>query len=388
MKLTTTKKELTRAIAAARKIVDKRSTMPILKCVVIKTVKKKATFHVNDLEISLTIPLETHQHLLSEKNVEGTVIVNLVALGKAVKAMKGDIILCAKEDKLIVSGGGMETSIPTHDINDFPIPPAWPKEIDTNETSATDLHTALQRVSYAMSNNETRCNLCGVYIEHDGRSTAKVVATNGHVLTKTEVTFKGKSFKAIIPSKAVTALSYLLKGIDEKITIAIENIREGGVKGKILRTLMHLRFNGAEISIRLVDGEYPDWVLTIPKYNPNSITFKRAALLETVQNIQALSTKDNFLMVITYPNEDEKKSKFSIANGFAETTSETILDCENSECIDEAPEQMGINVNYLVDTLKNCNGADNVTLKYGSEYDPILINEGNNQHIIMPMKLL
>ena len=368
MKLTTTKKELTKAIAAARKVVDRRSTLPILECVVIKAVKKEATFHVNDLETALTIPLVTHKD-----NVASTVVVNLVALGKAVKAMKGDVALCLKEDKLIVSSGSLETAISTQEIDDFPTPPIWPKKADTNETSAAGLHTALQKVSYAMSSDETRFNLCGVYIERDGRSASKVVAANGHILGKTELSFKGKSFKAIIPSKAVIALVHLLKIAEGQITIAIDKNR------------MHLHFDGTEMFIRLVDGEFPSWQQTIPKHNANSITFERAALQEAVQSIQALSTENNPLMAMTYPNGDGKECKFSLTD-IDGVVSAVKLDCDNINQIEEAPEQMGINVNYLATMLRQCE-EQSVTLNYGGELDPIIIEEGSNQHLIMPMRL-
>lgn len=378
MKLHTTKAELTRAIASAKKVVDNRSSMPILECVVIETDKEKTTFHVTDLETALTISLETHK-----ENEAGEAVVNLAILGKAVRTTKGDIILYTKEDKLVVKCDGAETALPVQSLDDFPIMRAWPAKTKTNETKAAGLLLALQSVSYAMSNDETRYNLHGVHIERDGRTAAKIIATNGSILGKTELSFKGKAFKGIIPMKAVTALLHLLKGAEEKVTLAIEDVREASKK-KILHRLMHLRFNGIQMSIRLVDGEYPDWTFAIPKHNANSITFDRNALLEVSQKLDNLSGNGYHLLEIAFPSKD-RVCEFKFA-GEDEIITTIDLVCEISERADGAPERMAVNVNYLLATLKHCTG-EKITLTYGDELDPMLIEEGKSLHLIMPMRL-
>ena len=88
MKLHAKKRTLTKALAACKEVVDKRSSMPILECVMISITKNKASCHVNDLETALIFPLET-----LGKQVDGTVVVKLNDLAKTVKAMDGNIIL-------------------------------------------------------------------------------------------------------------------------------------------------------------------------------------------------------------------------------------------------------------------------------------------------------
>src|SRR4051812_21273203 len=87
--------------------------------------------------------------------------------------------------------------------------------LDTTQTTtvqmtAGELHSALSAVKHAMSREETRYYLCGVYVHGDEKAT-HFVATDGHRLARATVTvampFKGAILSRDFVAAALKATS-------------------------------------------------------------------------------------------------------------------------------------------------------------------------------------
>jgi DNA polymerase-3 subunit beta len=120
--------------------------------------------------------------------------------------------------------------------------------------SAETLTEMIEYTIFAVSADETRVNLNGIHVEQAEGNRLRLVATDGHRLAMiSRPVEKAELDKAVtIPRKAVMELRKVLETGDDPIDIDVQ----GGVA--------HARLGRVQMSMRLVEGEFPDYHQVIP----------------------------------------------------------------------------------------------------------------------------
>src|SRR5262249_16928068 len=135
---------------------------------------------------------------------------------------------------------------------------------DARTEALTDM---IDRTQFAVSSDATRYHLNGVFFEHLENSVMRMTATDGHRLSFVDqgVFLKAPEIKRgiIITKKGVTELRKLLGEAESTIGLSFE------------RGYIFAKFNGIYLFVRLIDGEYPDYRLVIPKSTDRSMKIER-----------------------------------------------------------------------------------------------------------------
>jgi len=176
MRVTLDRAQLAHALSTVTKAVEARTIIPILGNVLLSADKGQLSITGTnlDLEISTSLPVLDSQ--------DGTVTVAGKLLADIAKKATGDVNLEADGNHLIVKSSKSRFKLDTLPANDFPS--FNHGSFDT--TIDIDLASLVQEVQFAVSTEETRYYLCGVFLEaKDGHIIA--TATDGHRLASTRI---------------------------------------------------------------------------------------------------------------------------------------------------------------------------------------------------------
>lgn len=272
---------LLKALSRILGVAARRGTIPILNNVRIEAGADAATFTGTDLDRQATI------HVPGRGEGSGAITVPASQLGDIVRATVagGEVILDyepSSEPRLVVRCGRSRFKLPVLPASDFPhmAEDGLPEPV---EIPCTDLRTLIDKVAFAMSNDQARAFLNGVYlslVEIDGETRLRAVATDRHRLAVSEVPApqgmaldKGR----IIPASTIKELPRLLDG-------------EQTARLSIGEHLVRIDAGAASLVSKLIDGNYPPYERVIPRDNPHQATISVGALVSAVARTQAITT--------------------------------------------------------------------------------------------------
>jgi DNA polymerase-3 subunit beta len=365
MEFRISKNEFLRGLRLAQGIADRKSTMPMLANVLLRTQGKgKLLVAATDLNVSLTAELK------SENAHEGGITLGAKNLYELIANAPGDDITLKKADNhwAEIRSGKVTYRIVGMPDRDFPKVPDH-REAQYSTVESAVLREMIERTLFSVCNDETRFHLNGVYFESDG-SKARMVSTDGHRLSKVERTIpNGPKLSAgvIIPKKGL---------------LEIRKVLDAGPSCKISIKTPHLFLVQEDIAIavKLIDASFPPYEQVIPKDHKKVITVDRSRLIDALRRAQLMSSETRGVklaatkegITITSDNPD-----------LGEVREEMDADY-NGDAI-----AIGFNPKYVVELLGQMASVQ-VTLKLGGELDPGLIEPtGGDAYlgVVMPMRI-
>src|SRR5678816_3853022 len=175
------KTEFLRGLRLAQGIADRKSTMPMLANVLLRTQgKNQLLVAATDLNVSRTAELKC------TATTEGGITLGAKNLYELIANAPGDDITLKRADN---SWAEIRAGKVTYRIVGMP-DRDFPKVPDHREAPFTDVEPAvvremIDRTLFSVCNDETRFHLNGVLFESNG-SNARMVSTDGHRLSKVD----------------------------------------------------------------------------------------------------------------------------------------------------------------------------------------------------------
>src|SRR5258707_325305 len=244
------KSEFLRGLRLAQGIADRKSTMPMLANVLLRTTgKNQLLVAATDLNVSLTAELKANV------SHEGGITLGAKNLFELIANAPGEDITLKRADNhwAEIRSGKVTYRIVGMPDRDFPRVPDHREATYTTIESAV-LREMIDRTLFSVCNDETRFHLNGVFFESDG-SKARMVSTDGHRLSKVERTIaNGPKLSAgvIIPKKGL---------------LEIKKVLEQGPACKLAIKTPHLFLvqDDIAIAVKLIDAQFPPYEQVIPK---------------------------------------------------------------------------------------------------------------------------
>ena len=284
MKLTIERAALLKALGHVQSVVERRNTIPILSNVLLSASQGQVAFSATDLDMEITDA--------SPAQVEGTGQITAPAhtLYEIVRKLPegADVSLSYTGDdpRLQVQAGRSKFSLPVLPAGDFPVMSSdglsGPIEIDT-----VDLIRLIDKTKFAISTEETRYYLNGLYLHvvvEDGATKLRAVATDGRRLALAEMPapegFSGAP-GVIIPRKTINEIRRLMDDAGETITMGVsaQKIRFG--------------FDHAAMTSKVIDGSFPPYERVIPRENKRVMTLDNALFAAAVDRVATISTEQS-----------------------------------------------------------------------------------------------
>ncbi len=172
-------------------------------------------------------------------------------------------------------------------------PDNFPKEPDANEANSFNmtssaLVTAINKAIFAVSNDDLRPAMTGVYFELSPKSIS-FVATDAHRLvkyTRTDVKCP-EAGNFIVPKKPLNLLKSALPDNDDEITLSYNENH------------LFVKHGSTELVCRLIDARYPDYKVVIPVDNPYKLTLNRLDFQNALRRVSVFSNKSSYQVALT-----------------------------------------------------------------------------------------
>jgi DNA polymerase III subunit beta len=359
------KLEFLRGLRLAQSIADRKSTMPMLANVLLRTMgKSKLLIAATDLNVSVTAELK------SSNTAEGGLTVSAKSLHDIVSSAPGDDITLRRADNnwAELKSGKVNFRVVGMPDRDFPkIPDA--RESQFSEVDAGTLREMIDRTLFSVCNDETRFHLNGVLFESSGDK-ARMVSTDGHRLSKVDRSLAGGptlTSGVIIPKKGLLELKRVLESATT-------------VKVSVRTPYLFVVNDDVTLAVKLIDAQFPPYEMVIPKEHKKTIVLDRHRLIDALKRAQLMSS-------------DTRGVKLSAEAGNLTITSDNPDLGEVREELDAEyggpAVSIGFNPKYVIELLSQM-GSDQVGLHLGGELDPGLFKPlaGDDYlGVVMPMRI-
>jgi DNA polymerase-3 subunit beta len=375
MELTISKADLTKALFSTESIVEKRATMPILSNILLSVTDGRLKISATDLEISAlsSVPAKIKS--------PGSTTVNAKIFADIVRELPDtDITLKLGEgERLQIATKTATLKMNGVSAEEYPSLPGLGFEA-RSRVSARELVDMINKTIFAVSLDETRFILNGVCFELVGEAKGKkserslrLVATDGHRLAMITRTLAGLDFpeRVIVPRKGLSEIRKLISFDDDR-EVGLD-IRDG---------FLILETPDGKVSMRLLDGEFPDYNQVLPKQAGVPATILATDLAQALRRVALMVSDKGKCVRLDFAAEKLRISSSSPELG--EATEEIAVKYAGK------PLSVGFNAKYILDILSTMNENKNVVIELHGELGPgKFFAEGDESHvsIVMPMRI-
>ncbi len=373
MKLSIERAALLRCLSHVQSVVERRNTIPILSNVLIRAEDGRLSLTATDMDIEIVeaVPADVDQpgaitaaaHTLYDivRKLPDGAVVSFDGGGEAkplnVRAgrTKFDLACLPIEDYPQMSGGVM--------AHRFSI-------------GAADLKQLIDRTRFAISTEETRYYLNGIYLHavvHGvDAPVMRAVATDGHRLARVEVGLPDGATEipgVILPRKTVVELRKL---IDETA---------GQIDIELSETKARFAFDDVVVTSKLIDGTFPDYERVIPVGNDKHLEVDPKEFSKAVDRVATIATEKSRAVKLSLDKALLVVSASSPDSGSATEELEVNYDAGALE--------IGFNSRYLLDIAQQIDG-EGCALEIADAASPTIIRDSGDPsalYVLMPMRV-
>ena len=372
MKLSIERGTLLKAVAQAQSVVERRNTIPILANVLIEASGNEVHFRATDLDIEVV----DRAPAMVEK--AGATTVSAVTLNEIVRKLPDGALVTLSDNgqagRLVIEAGRSTFQLATLPREDFPVMAS--SDYQSNfSAKAGDLRRLFDKAKFAISTEETRYYLNGVYMhvaDGDGGRVLRCVATDGHRLARIDAPLPAGADGmpgVIVPRKTVGELRKLLDDDDQAIAVSVSETK--------------IRFATPAITLtsKVIDGTFPDYSRVIPTGNTRRLEVDAAEFARAVDRVATVSSERSRAVKLSL---DEDRLVLSVNAPDAGNAEEELAVAYGDERL-----EIGFNAKYLLEIASQVD-RENAVFLFNSSGDPTLMREGNDTsavYVVMPMRV-
>jgi DNA polymerase-3 subunit beta len=372
MRATLERSNLLRSLSHVHRVVERRNTIPILSNVLIKAEGSKLHLKATDLDI------EIYEKTPAAVEKSGATTVPAHMLYEIVRKLPegAEVSLASEADaaNFRVAAGKSRFSLQMLPDTDFPDISAG-AFTHSFAIGAPALRELIERTQFAISTEETRYYLNGIYLHAvtEGRKRwLRAVATDGHRLARTQVEAPSGCEGMpgiIVPRKAVGEILKLVEDPESTATVELSD------------TKIRVSVGETVLTSKLIDGTFPDYNRVIPAANDKELTLDRAGFTAAVDRVSTISQErgravkmhlSGGQLVLTVNNPDSGSATEELAVGY-----------------DAATLEIGFNSRYLLDIMAQMTG-ETASFLLADAGAPTLIRDPasvNSIYVLMPMRV-
>lgn len=362
--------ELREALNKILSVVDKKNSRVILSYVNIIAKNNNLELLATDLEVSAKLKVSA----IVENS--GNLCVNARNIFDIVRELPDQTVsleLISGQNTLKITCGNIHYSVLIYTNEEFPH-----LQFDSNnnfEINSDKLLEVINKTSHAISNDETRLFLNGIFLQEID-SKLRAVATDGYrlALIETEVDVQNIDTLIngiIIPKKGVTELKKLAENfIDKKLQLSVDD--------SFIYASCEDKYY---LSIRLIAKEYLKYQAVIPKKTTYTAEIEKSQLQDAVRRIKIMANERSNAVKLAFRSDELIISANHPSLG--EATEKIAITYSGKEI------DIGFNAKFILEMLPTFE-SEEICLEFNNELSPILIKSHRSNNylgIIMPLKL-
>ena len=363
------------ALGHMQSIIEKRNTLPIL-----SNVKIEATS--SDLILTATnVDLELVERVAADILTGGSITIPVQTFYDFVRKLPEDAEIKVKlsdTGEFVVSSGRSVFKFQTMAADNFPTMVA-PSAVVKFTMNTDDLARLVNQTKFAIPTDDVRYHLGGIYfhIGDDKKLTAVATDSQRLALCSINAPAGSESMPAVIlPRRLVSEVSSLLS--DVKVDDVVVELSD---------TKIRFTIGSAVLTSKLVDAQYPNYRIVIPKANEKLATLNTKRFVNAIDLVSAASNDKTKTVQLSFSMNKMVASVNSKDDGNAVAGTEE-MDIEyNSD------DNFGIsfNLRFLLDISGQVDGGDKMQMAMQDALSPTLIKSAekdtDSMFILMPMRV-
>ncbi len=373
MRVTVERAALLRSLGHVHRVVERRNTIPILSNVLLRGSADGLQLKATDLDIEVTETVPADVADAGATTVPAHVIYDIVR--KLPDGSQVSLETSEETGQMTIRSGRSRFALGALPEGDFPdlaageLPHAF-------AIASLDLKRLIDKTQFAISTEETRYYLNGIYlhtIEVEGALKLRAVATDGHRLARVEMDAPEGSRGMpgiIVPRKAVAEIQKLVDDGGDSVSIEISPAK------------IRLSFaSGVTLISKLIDGTFPDYQRVIPTGNDKRLTVQRDEFARAVDRVSTISSERGRAVKLAMTDGRLALSVNNPDSGSA--TEELDVDYE------AAGLDIGFNARYLLDITGQLEG-DTALFRLADPGSPTVIQDREGApalYVLMPMRV-
>lgn len=372
MKFVIERSHLLKSLGHVQSVVEKRGTIAVLSNVKIETKNDVVELTATDMDLAMVEKVPATVGKGGATTVPAHMFYDIVR-----KLPEGAQIECSVSDdgaKMTIRSGQSRFSLGCLPIEDFPV--MADGDLSHNFTlKAAECRVLVEKPSFAISNEETRYYLNGIYLHAAGTGAGKVlraVATDGHRLARIEVALPAGADKmpgVIVPRKAIHEVKKLIEGSEGDVHISLSDTKIRVVSGNAI------------LVSKLIDGNFPDYERVIPAGNDKIMEVDCKKFTEAVDRVSVISS------------EKSRAIKFHLEGGKLTLSASSTEHGTASEEIDvtysSTTLEVGFNSRYMLEMMSQIEG-DTAQFLLSDGASPAIVRDTGDVgslYVIMPMRV-
>jgi DNA polymerase-3 subunit beta len=372
MKVTLERNALLKSLGHVHRVVERRNTYPILANVLLKAADGRVELRATDLDIEIT------EAVPAMVSTAGTTTVPAHTLYEIIRKLADGAEVRLETDggeQVQLASGRSRFNLACLSPDSFPDLKSGSFSHEFTIPAAT-FRELIERTQFAISNEETRYYLNGIYVhtlEVNGQAVLRAVATDGHRMARaeTEAPAGARGMPGIIiPKKTVGEVQKLLDGA------------EGDVQIEISDTKIRFTLDGVVLLSKLIEGTFPDYDRVTPKNNDKQLSVDRASFAIAVDRVSTIAS-----------DRGGKAVKLSVRGGNLElsVTNPDHGTATEEIAVEFEPEsfEIGFNARYLLDIIGQIR-SENAVFLFNDSGSPTLVKEDGDAralYVLMPMRV-
>ncbi len=371
MKLVIERAALLKSLAHVQSVVERRNAVPILSNVLLEASDGRLSLTTTDIDIAIV------DRVAGEISQDGGITTSVHTLYDIVRKLpEGAQVELALNSggQIALQAGRSSFHLPCLPREDFPsmtegdLPHQFTLPADT-------LRLMIERTGFAVSTEETRYYLNGIYLhaaESDGVAVLRAVATDGHRLAQFEIPLPDGAADMpgiIVPRKAIAEVKKLIDESTEPVEIALSEAK------------IRFAFDNTVLTTKLIDGKFPDYQRVIPANNDKLLEVDCKSFAAAVDRVSTISTEKSRAVKMSVEKGMAVLSAASPDSGTATEEVEATYEAE--------PMEIGFNSRYLLDITQQIEG-DNAQFVMADAGSPAVIRDTADSSalfVLMPMRV-
>ena len=372
MKLTIERGTLLKSLGHVQSVVERRNTIPILSNVKIDAAQGRLALNATDMDLDIIEQVDAEVVTPGATTAPAHTLYDIVR--KLPDGAQVELDSDGEDGRLILKSGRSRFTLACLPTDDFPVMSGGDMPT-TFSLSAADLRHLIERTRFAISTEETRYYLNGIYLhaaDANGTPVLRAVATDGHRLANAEMPLPAGADGMpgiIVPRKTVAEVHRLIEDLDGDVTVELSE------------TKIRFVFGDATLTSKLIDGTFPDYQRVIPQGNDKEWDVDHAQLAEAVDRVSAISS------------EKSRAVKFSLEPGTLTLSASSPENGTATEELEVAYQggaiEIGFNARYLLDITSQI-GGDTVQFAMADAGSPTIVRDSGDAsalYVLMPMRV-
>ena len=372
MRLTIERAALLRALGHVQSVVERRNTIPILSNVLLRAEDGQLSLSATDMDLEMVASVAAQGARKGATTAPAHTLYDIVR--KLREGAQVEIDASGEKCSMTLRSGRSVFTLACLPPEDYPLM-AGGDLAHSFSLSASDLKRLIDRTRFAISTEETRYYLNGIYL-HAARSgdvaMLRAVATDGHRLARMEIPLPDGAQGmpgVIVTRKTVTELRKLIDEFDQDVAVSLSD------------TKIRFVFGNAVLTSKLIDGTFPDYDRVIPVNNDKILEVICKDFAEAVDRVSTISTEKSRAVKLAIERGNLTLSATSAENGTASEEIEVRYTA--------APLEIGFNSRYLLDITEQIEG-EGARFALADAASPTVVRDtadGSALYVLMPMRV-